>query len=151
MFKFLGLNRSEEVQLPVEDALRPTVQLLRGRAVFQAQAGVPSTADALAYEPIQRLLAVSSCLEAHTRRMRTGSKSTCSCSCTWHGNTDPSPTHCRSAPVMAGSRFWAGRVWRACCKAHCLSMQPHASCFSCATKGRWSDWTRCVASACFAT
>jgi hypothetical protein len=58
MLKLLGLGRDEDAQLPAEDALCPAAHLKRGRAVFQAHAGAPYQADALAYEPVQRLLAV---------------------------------------------------------------------------------------------
>jgi hypothetical protein len=56
----LGLGRSQEVELPPEDALHPATHLQRGRAVVACHAGVPGTvADAIAYAPMQRLLAVS--------------------------------------------------------------------------------------------
>ena len=58
MLKLLGLSRTEEPTLP-DDQLSPTSALKRGRAVLQAQAGIPTTADGLAYDPVQRLLAVS--------------------------------------------------------------------------------------------
>ncbi|KAF8064591.1 hypothetical protein HT031_003392 [Scenedesmus sp. PABB004] len=54
MLRLLGI--ADEALPP--DRLR-VQQLAQGRAVFQAQAGVPEAADALAYEPTQRLLAVS--------------------------------------------------------------------------------------------
>lgn len=58
MLKLLGINREAEPQLP-NDQLEPTRQLKRGKSVLEAQAGIPSTADGLAYDPVQRLLAVS--------------------------------------------------------------------------------------------
>jgi hypothetical protein len=57
MLKLLGISREAEPQLP-NDQLEPNYQLKRGKSVFQAQAGIPSTADGLAYDPVQRLLAV---------------------------------------------------------------------------------------------
>lgn len=58
LFGSLGLHKEPEPHLP-DDTLSPTSHLLRGKAVLQGQAGVPTTADALAYDPVQRLLAVS--------------------------------------------------------------------------------------------
>lgn len=57
MLKLFGISREPEPVLP-DDTLSPTSHLLRGRSVFQAQAGIPTTADGLAYDPVQRLLAV---------------------------------------------------------------------------------------------
>lgn len=58
MLKLLGIQRGEEVVLP-DDLMIPTQSLKRGRSVYQSQAGIPATADSLAYDPVQRLLAVS--------------------------------------------------------------------------------------------
>lgn len=59
MLKILGFSREPDPILPEDRLDSPASQLLRGRAVFQAQAGAPKNADALAYCPVQRLLAVS--------------------------------------------------------------------------------------------
>ena len=63
MLKLFGVNRDPEPTLP-DDSLSPTSHLLRGRAVFQCQAGLPQESDGLAYDPVQRLLAVSSACES---------------------------------------------------------------------------------------
>lgn len=58
MLKLFGISRDPEPVLP-DDTLSPTSHLLRGKTVFQTQAGIPTSADGLAYDPVQRLLAVS--------------------------------------------------------------------------------------------
>jgi hypothetical protein len=58
MLKLFGINRDPEPVLP-DDTLSPASHLLRGKTVFQTQAGIPTSADGLAYDPVQRLLAVS--------------------------------------------------------------------------------------------
>lgn len=63
LFGSLGLHKEAEPHLP-NCTLTPTSHLLRGKAVLQGQAGVPTTADGLAYDPVQRLLAVSAAAQA---------------------------------------------------------------------------------------
>jgi len=54
MLRFLGITR--EQHLPPDKL--GVHNLVAGRAVFQAHSGIPDTADGLAYEPVQHLLAV---------------------------------------------------------------------------------------------
>lgn len=83
MLKLFGLSREPEPTLP-DDCLSPSCHLLRGRAVFQAQAGIPATADGLAYDPVQRLLAVSVLqqLQSSVPRSWAGVLNCCPVSCT---------------------------------------------------------------------
>jgi hypothetical protein len=57
MFKWLGLARDDGSNKLPRDTLA-VQHLVSGKPVFQAHSGVPFSADSLAYEPVQRLLAV---------------------------------------------------------------------------------------------
>lgn len=56
MLKWFGVPSGDKPLPP--DKLQ-VQHLVAGRQVFTAESGVPSTADSLAYDPVQRLLAVS--------------------------------------------------------------------------------------------
>lgn len=63
MLRWLGLARDDGGNKLPRDSLA-VQHLVSGKPVFQAHSGVPFNADSLAYEPVQRLLAVRmpSCL-----------------------------------------------------------------------------------------
>lgn len=58
MLKFLGLSWDGEGARPLPPDRLQVKHLTSGKPVFQAHSGVPVTSDSLAYEPVQRLLAV---------------------------------------------------------------------------------------------
>jgi hypothetical protein len=57
MLRWLGLSRDDGANKLPRDSLA-VQHLVSGKPVFQAHSGVPYSADSLAYEPVQRLLAV---------------------------------------------------------------------------------------------
>ena len=107
MLKLLGIQRGEEVVLP-DDTMAPTQALKRGRAVYQSQAGIPTTADALAYDPVQRLLAVS----LQYRLPFECSSSNCHNCSEQHLLLLVLPR--RSAAVTVASRLWDKRALKDC-------------------------------------
>lgn len=90
----LGLFGSPAPRPPA-DRLR-IAQLADGRALLQATSGAPPGADALAYEPTQRLLAVSA-PQAHAPR-----------AAAWQNAPAPLHARCsgeeRGRPPRAGAR-----------------------------------------------
>lgn len=78
LFRSVGRVASSKVELP-PDRLR-RVDLLTERGWLLAQSGVPVNADAIAYEPVQRLLAVRAARLA-CRSHRAFSTSACAQRC----------------------------------------------------------------------